>query len=200
MSGIVAQNVGRQSGLVKPVTGGGEWTLIQTLTSDGSDATISFTSGLDDTYDEYCFKYINIHPETDDSEFQFQATTDGSNFNVTSTSTHFTANHDEADTATQLAYKTDRDTAQATGFLNAGLNVGADADQNASGWLYVFNPASTTFVKHFMLQSNSSGQGNYSRVGFAAGYWNTTDAVTGIQWKFSADEIQAGSISLYGIG
>ena len=88
----------------------------------------------------------------------------------------------------------------ATGFLNAGLNVGADADQNASGWLYVFNPASTTFVKHFILQSNSSGQGDYSRAGFAAGYWNTTDAVTGIQWKFSADEIQAGTISLYGIG
>ena len=77
MSGIVAQNVGRRSGLVKTVAAGGEWTLIETLTSDGSDDTMSFTSGLDSTYDEYCFRYINMHPETDDSSFTFNMSIDG---------------------------------------------------------------------------------------------------------------------------
>ena len=70
MSGIISQNVGRHSGLVKaPSGGGGAWTLIQTITSDGSDASISFTSGIDSTYDEYCFKFINIHPDSTNVHF-----------------------------------------------------------------------------------------------------------------------------------
>ena len=76
MSGIIAQNVGRNSGLIKATSAAGEWTLIQTQTASSS-ATISFTSGLDSTYDEYCFKFINIHPATDGGIFQFNLSIDG---------------------------------------------------------------------------------------------------------------------------
>ena len=49
MSGIISQNVGRTSGLVKAVAAaGGTWTLIKTLTSDGSDSDLSFVDGSDD--------------------------------------------------------------------------------------------------------------------------------------------------------
>ena len=40
---------------------GGSMNLISTQTASGS-ANLSFTSGIDSTYDEYVFKFINIHP------------------------------------------------------------------------------------------------------------------------------------------
>ena len=202
MSGIIAQNVGRHGGLIKaPSGGGGAWTLIQTITSDGSDSDISFTSGIDSTYDEYCFIFNNIHPETDAVEFQFNGSTDsGSNYNVTKTTTSFFAFHFEDDSDTSFGYSTANDLAQSTAFQNLADDVGNDNDQSASGDLYLFNPASTTFVKHFIntgVHSMDNDRVNNRR---QAGYFNTTSAIDAVQFKFSADEIQGGSISMYGIG
>jgi hypothetical protein len=81
---------------------GGGMTLISEQTASSS-ATISFTSGIDDTYDKYVFKFYNIHPQTDRKKFMFQGTTDGSNFNTTMTTTWFQAYHDEADGNTTLS-------------------------------------------------------------------------------------------------
>ena len=200
MSGIIAQNVGRRSGLVKAVAAGGEWTLIQTITSDGSDATMSFTSGLDSTYDEYCFKFIGIHPETDGSDLQFNLSIDGgSNYNVTKTSTYFHAEHNESGTS-DLGYYVSRDLAQSTAFQTLQQTVGSDNDQSASGYMYLYQPSSTTFVKHFISQISNYKDEDYNQNTFVAGYGNTTSAVDAIQFKMSADEIQGGSISMYGIG
>ena len=204
MSGIVAQNVGRRSGLVKaPEAGGGEWTLIQTLTSDGSDADLSFTSGLDSTYDAYCFKLINIHPETDQSELNFNVSIDGgSNYNVAKTTSSFRAYNKEDDAARSLAYDNSMDLAQGTGVQMLAENVGNDNDNSASGFLYLFAPSDTTFVKHFMTRLNHTNKSAdpHTFDTLISGYGNTTSAVNAIQFSFSADEIQGGSISLYGIG
>ena len=201
MSGIIAQNVGRHGGLIKaPSGGGGAWTLIQTITSDGSDSDISFTSGIDSTYDEYCFKFINIHPETDAVEFQFNGSTDsGSNYNVTKTTTSFYAINAEDDSGTSFGYSTANDLAQSTAFQNLADDVGNDNDQSASGELYLFSPSSDTFVKHFIntgVHSMDNDRVNNRR---QAGYFNTTSAIDAVQFKFSADDIQGGSISMYGI-
>jgi hypothetical protein len=78
--------------------------LLSTQTASAS-ATISFTTGLDSTYDEYIFKFINIHPATNNARFSFNGSTDsGSNYNVTKTTTAFFAYHGEDDTDTLLAY------------------------------------------------------------------------------------------------
>jgi len=201
MSGIIAQNVGRHGGLIKaPSGGGGAWTLIQTLTSDGSDASLSFTSGIDSTYDEYCFIFNNIHPETDNVDLTFNASTDtGSNYNVTKTTTYFRAYHDEADSSTDVAYNAANDIAQGTGYQIIGRVIGNDNDQSASGYLHLFNPSSTTFVKHFVSNVNSYAYHDYSVNAYVGGYFNTTSAIDAIQFKMSADEIQGGSISMYGI-
>ena len=200
MSGVVAQNVGRRSGLIKTVAAGGEWTLISTVTSDGSDATISFTSGLDSTYDEYCFKFIGIHPETDGEDLQFNLSIDGgSNYNVTKTSLYLHAEHNESGTS-DFSYYATRDLAQSTAFQTLQQTVGSDNDQSASGYMYLYQPSSTTFVKHFISQISNYKDEDYNQNTFVAGYGNTTSAVDAIQFKMSADEIQAGSISMYGIG
>ena len=206
MSGIVAQNVGRTSGLVKAAAaGGGVWTLIKTLTSDGSDSDLSFVDGSDDvtldsTYPIYVFKFINIHCETDDKAFQFNMSVDtGSNYNVAKTTTAWEALHAEAD-ATGLSYEAAKDLAQGTGVQPLAWELGNDNDQSCSGYLYLFNPSSTTFVKHFFARINSYVQHDKTFDSFVGGYGNTTSAVDAIQFSMSSGEIQGGKIKLYGIG
>ena len=200
MSGIIAQNSGRHTGLVKAGSSAGVWNLIETLTSDGSDATLDFTSGIDSTYDEYVFKFINIHPETDSVQFLFQGNAaGGSGYNETITSAVFFAHHREDDSATSVEYRGDDDQAQGTAFQYLGQGVGSDNDQALSGYLHLFAPADTTFIKHFLAKTNYVHASDRSYNHFVAGYFNTTSAIDEIQFKFSADEIQGGSISLYGI-
>tara|TARA_Y100001951_G_scaffold65318_1_gene52464 strand:+ start:196 stop:804 length:609 start_codon:yes stop_codon:yes gene_type:complete len=202
MSGIIAQNVGRHTGLIKAAAAGGEWTLISTVTSDGSDATISFTSGIDSTYDEYCFKFINIHAETE-SRFTFQGSIDGgSNYNVACTSTLVQTYNNEDGDNTILRYAPDSSSAQGTSFVNLSHDgIGDGNDANLGGILHLYDPANTTFVKHWHFVSSSYTLGEaYEENAYSSGYFNTTSAIDAIQFKMASDEIQGGSISLYGIG
>jgi hypothetical protein len=173
--------------------------LLSTQTASSS-ASIEFTTGLDSTYDEYIFKFINIHPATDNAELQFNFSTDGgSNYNVTKTTTFFLAQHDEADTYTSLEYGSSRDLAQSTSNQYISVGVGNDNDQNVNGYLQLFNPSSTTYVKHYISSTNSSQGSDYSVNSYSAGYGNTTSAVDAIQFKFDAGNIDDGIIKLYGV-
>ena len=206
MSGIVAQNINRQSGLIKAPAGGGSWTFIKKLTASGDD-DLSFVNGtsdvvLDSTYKEYIFYFNNLHPSDDDKHLEMNVSVDtGSNYNVAKTTTMFLANHSEADAFTTFSYLTSLDSAQATGIQHLTENTGNDNDQSCSGYLHLFDPGSTTFVKHFIAMiHNCRGSNQTAESYYTAGYANTTSAVDAIQFSFSADEIQGGSISLYGIG
>jgi hypothetical protein len=199
MSGIIAQNSGRHTGLVKAASAGGVWNLIQTLTSDGSDADLSFTSGIDSTYDEYVFKYINIHPETDNQHFKV-AFRDGSTaYDATLTTTYFEAVIYENNTGAVLRYEASLDSAQVSGAQIIGPYVANNADASISGELYIYDPSSTVFVKHFISRSNNLWTGDGAASAYVGGYCNTTDAIDGVQFTFNSGEIQGGSISLYGI-
>ena len=193
MSGIVAQNVGRHTGLVKAAGGGGAWTLIQTIDSDGSDATMDFTSGLDSTYDEYVFLFNSIHPEEDERRFQFNMSIDsGSNYNVTKTTTAYYAFHTEADDDVTLGYDPAEDIAQGTGNQTLTPTLGNGADEATSGILWVFSPSNTTFVKHFIAQATTNNASEVGHHWYFAGYGNTASAVDAIQFKMSSGEIQGG--------
>ena len=176
-------------------------TLISSQTASAS-ASLSFTTGIDSTYKAYKFVFVNIHPATDGVEFQFNLSTDsGSNYNVTKTTTLFDSAHNEAGTDARIAYDTSRDLAQSTAFQSFGGNVpiGNDNDQSLNGSLIIFNPSSTTYVKHFIATTNHYGDANYSLEVFLAGYGNTTSAVNAIQFKMTSGNIDAGTIYLYGI-
>lgn len=180
---------------------GGAMTLLATQTASGS-ATLSFTSGIDDTYDSYVFKFINCHPATDGVKFTFQASTNtGSSYGVTTTNTLFQAFHNEADGTTGLSYDDGDDIAQGTGFISLVRDdkLGADADQSAVGTLQIFNPSSTTFVKHYISTTQSSHASDFSLECFTAGYFNTTSVIDAVQFKMSSGNIDSGVIKLYGI-
>ena len=202
MSGIIAQNTLDNSGLIKSPAGGGAWNFISKQTASAS-ADISFTSGIDSTYKEYIFTFNNIHPATDDVVLSFQVDT-GTNtsYNQTVTSTNFAAQHGESDSPTELSETgPNRRLAQQTIFqpLSGHNDLGNDNDQCLSGYLHIFNPASTTFVKHFMAVTNQAGFEDRSVNSYIGGYFNTTTALTRVQFKMSSGNMDAGDICLYGI-
>ena len=182
----------------------GAMTLIKEQTASSS-ASISFVDGssdvvLDSTYPIYLFKCINCHLGTDDTKFTFQVSTDsGSNYNVAMTTTAFNAIHEEAGSYAALSYQSGLDQAQGTSFQTLTNRSGADNDQSVSGTLTLFNPSSTTFVKHFISNVNISHFQDYSSNDFTAGYCNTTSAVDAVQFKMSSGNIDSGTIKLYGI-
>ena len=183
---------------------GGAMNTIKKLTASSS-STLSFVDGssdvvLDNTYKEYIFVFNNMHPATDGANFTFQGSTDsGSNYNTTMTTTYFTAFHNEAGNDQSLTYETGRDLAQSTSFKTLINEVGNDNDQCCSGFLHLFNPSSTTFVKHFICNINSYFNANYTMNAFTAGYFNTTSAIDALQFKMSSGNVDSGTITLYGI-
>ena len=183
--------------------GTGDLVFISKQTASSS-ASISFTSGIDSTYKEYIFYFVNIHPQTNETDFTFNLSSDsGSNYNVTKTTSAFYSIHSENDSVTGLAYNTSFDLAQGTGFQDLAGSVGNLNDECAVGYLDLFNPSSTTFVKHFMSNINHSGEdasgNNFSYQSFTAGYGNTTSAVDAIQFSMSSGNIDSGDILLYGV-
>ena len=130
----------------------GDLNLLATNTISSGVSSSSFTSNIDSTYDTYLFKYINIHAGTNDAKFQFNLSSDsGSSYNVTKTTTAFRGYHDEADSQTNLSYQTGQDLAQSTAYQTLTDEMGtSNNDESLVGEIYLFNPSSTTFVKHFI--------------------------------------------------
>ena len=177
----------------------GSMKLISTQTASNS-ASISFTTGIDSTYKEYQFWFVDIHARASGENFLFNMSTDsGSNYNVTKTSTTFRAFHNEADTGTSLSYSTGSDLAQSTDFQQIINGIGSGADENGSGHMSLFNPSSTTYVKHFISDANSYNQGgDYSYRSLVAGYGNTTSAINAVRFQMSSGNFD-GTILMYGI-
>jgi hypothetical protein len=177
---------------------GGTLILLSTQTASNS-SSISFTSGLDSTYDAYVFRWISLDPVTNDSKFNFNLSTDGgSNYNVTKTTTKFNAYHDEADTTTSLNYDSGTDQAQETGFQEIHDQV-SNTTKASSGYLELYNPSSTTNIKHFISVSNRGSSNGYSVNTFLAGYANTTSAINAIRFQMNTGNIDSVTIKLYGL-
>jgi hypothetical protein len=176
----------------------GKLKLISSQTASNS-ASISFTTGLNSTYKVYKFVFVNIHPRTDNVLFQFNLSIDaGSNYNVTKTSSVFDAYHDEADTTAGIEYDTTRDLAQSTAFQSLAASLDNDADASLSGSMTLFNPSSTTYVKHYIANTNTYYNTGLSLNWYVAGYGNTTSAVNAVQFKMSSGNFD-GTIYLYAI-
>jgi hypothetical protein len=172
--------------------------LIQTQTASSS-ASISFTSGIDSTYKEYIFRYINIHPGTSAPEFSFQVSSNGgSSYGLTTTSTYFRAYHTQNGSTSSLSYTSGRDV-NGTGFIPMGFDLGmGNNDESASGELHLFNPSSS-FAKNYYGRISMQQDSNAAFDGYVGGYINTTAAINAVQFKMSSGNIDAGKIKMYGV-
>ena len=185
------------------ITGLGSMVFINKQTASSS-STLSFVHGSSDVdfsaYKEYLFTFKNIHPSASSKlsvNFSIDA---GSNYNVTKTNTLFNVQHDEANSYAEMAYSANDDLAQST--ANALLTPGSTGtgnDENLGGYLRLFNPSSSVFVKHFISVVNHATSGPATNQCFMAGYCNTTSDVDAVQFSMSTGNIDAGDICLYGI-
>ena len=178
----------------------GALTLLSTQTASAS-ASIEFTSGIDSTYDSYVFKFINIHPATNQKSFQFQTSIDsGSSYGVTTTTTYFQADHAENDSSTSLTYVTSFDLAQSTSFqtLSHPTGISNDSDGSFVGTLQLFSPSSTTYVKHFISNGNTMYP-SWTVNSYVAGYFNTTSAIDAVKFQMDSGNIDDGIIKMYGV-
>jgi len=176
----------------------GDVVLIQSQTADG-DTTLSFTSGLTSTYGEYIFKFYNIGPATDAQSFSFQGSIDGgSNYNVTMTTTFFQAQHQEDGANGAVNYQSSLDQAQGTAFQPLTQVAGNGADECLVGELHLFNPAGTTYVKHYFSRFSTYHQEDKMVNDHTSGYFNTTDNIDAIQFKFGSGNFD-GNIKLWGV-
>ena len=183
---------------VGTTTGLGDLVFISRSTASSS-ASLSLTSGINSTYKEYIFFFNNIHPATDGADFTFNLSIDsGSNYNVTKTSSFFRAYHYESD-ASGLGYDGGGDLAQSTGYQVLYQAIGNDNDQSGPGFLHLFDPSNTTFVKHFIANMQFYGNGDFSMNTFIGGYGNTTSAINAIDFEMSSGNIDSGTIDLYGV-
>ena len=166
-----------------------------------SSASLSFTSGIDSTYNAYEFHFIDMHPATNNVNFVFQVNASGgSGFNETITSTAFRAYLKEDGTGGTFAHDSNSDQAQGTAYQRIlSTGTGSDNDQCVSGKLTLFAPSSTTYVKHFTAEGNGTDHGEYTVNSFMAGYINVTAAIDEISFKFDSGNIDAGTIKMFGV-
>ena len=175
---------------------GGSMTFISSATASAS-ASIEFTLG---DYKEYKFFFVNIHAATSGAEYQFNLSTDnGSNYNVTKTSSAFESYHTEADGAWGLTYQGGGDNAQGTGDQQLYRNMSTDNDGSFSGYLTLFNPSSDTFVKHWVSRGNGFNVTPTSIDWYSAGYANTVSPLTNIIFRMSSGNIDDGKILMFGV-
>jgi len=179
----------------------GNLTLLTTATASNS-ATLSFTSSINSTYNSYVFKYINMHPATNGDNIHFTVNfRDGSTaYDATKTTTFFADYNNEDDSGGGIGYETAHDLAQSTSAQNLAKQTGGGSDESNSGEMTLFNPASTTFVKHFIARTNVYLAHDVSQTQYVAGYCNVTAAIDGVQFAFSSGNIETGTIKMYGVG
>ena len=175
-------------------------TLISTHTAS-SDSSIDITSGIDSTYPVYEFHFVNMHPATNNVNFVFQGNAVGaSGFNETISSSTFRAYLKEDGSGGTLAYDSGSDQGQGTAYqriLNTG--TGNENDESSSGILTLYDPASTTYVKHFSAVGNGYDHGDWAVTMLTGGYFNTTSAIDEISFKFDSGNIESGTMKMFGV-
>lgn len=181
--------------------GGGGYTLISTTTAS-TVASVAITAGITSTYDEYMFVLTDFNPATDSTRLSFQCSLDGgSNYNVVQTTTAWYAYNSRDGGTNGLSYVTGTDQAQGTNYQAIGNLQGNTAGRCTVAILNLFNPSSTTYVKHWNSRSGTHGDGSAGIITdyYFAGYFNTTTALNAISFKFESGNITNGVIQMYGV-
>lgn len=184
----------------------GALTFIKDVTVSGaSNATILHGSSsvvFDSTYPVYLIKYINVFSSTGQN-IAMNFTTNGTDWNLNQVTTAWVSEHSENDSdVARMDYSESYDKAGSTDQVVFNINKGGlenASDASGSGEMYIFNPSSTTFVKHFISRANSLSEYPGSTDNFVCGYINSTSAVTGIRFHVVSSGTLSGTFLLYGL-
>ena len=187
---------GTLSGLNSGLSGDG-WKLLNTSTASGA-SSVEFTSLTG--YKIFKFVFIDVAPSADNRDLVFNGSTDDGSTWATKTTSYFETYHGVDGASTTLTYGAAYDLAQSTSDQILARDAGGGADECIAGEIVIFNPASTTYVKHFYstIQYHHYYGNNQSQNNFVAGYFNTTSALNRIKFLMDADNL-SGTIKQYGL-
>jgi hypothetical protein len=177
-----------------------DWRLI-TETDATNVASIEFT-GIFTGYKIFKFVVINYRHYHPSSAYgiEFQVNASGqSGYNETITSAAFLATHYESGSGGALNYW-GVGLAQGTSFQDISGYVDHEADASGCGELVIYNPQSTTYVKHFMSTFNAGFDSDGTNNGRVGGYVNTTSALSDIKFQqVNGTYNMDGHIKVYGL-
>ena len=195
---FVSNGSGTLSNINSALAGGGYTKLAENSLAGNSSCDMN--GHFSSTYDEYMIIFVDMNPSTDAVKLEFQCSIDGgSNYNINTTSTFFRAYHNESGTDSALSYETSLDQANGTGHQALCETLGNGADESCSGILYLYTPSNTTFLKQYYARTSYYQYTDYNMTAFIGGYFNTTSAINGIQFKMSSGQMD-GYVALYGVG
>ena len=179
----------------------GKLTLISSATASSS-SSVEFTSGIDSTYDEYVFYFVDLAHNTENAKLQVNFSSNGgSSYGIAKTSTYFRAFHLESGSAAGLNYSTSYDLANSTSpqTLTAEVEATGDtASASSSGCFHLYSPSSTSKVKHFQSRFSVLITNPGELDGYSAGYVNTTSAINALKFDASSGTF-SGQIHMYGV-
>jgi len=173
-----------------------DWKLISEATASGA-STVEFTDLTG--YKIFKWVFIDVNPDTNLSEFQFEGSDDGgSTYGLTTTSSAWHAYNHETSGTYGLEYQSTNDLAQSTSPQHLCNGLGNGADECGAGELFLYNPASETYVKHFYSVFQYCQGSDYTEPFYIGGYWNTTSAATAIRFSMDSGTF-SGLIKQYGL-
>jgi hypothetical protein len=179
----------------------GKLTLISSATASDS-ASVEFTSGIDSTYDEYVFYFLDLAHDTNNEGLRVNFSSNGgSSYGIATTSTYFRAFHLQDGSVSGLGYKTAYDLANSTSpqtLTSEAEPTGDTASASSSGCFHLYSPSSTTYVKHFQSRFSVFITNPAELDGYSSGYVNTTSAINALKFDASSGTF-SGQIHLFGI-
>jgi len=170
------------------------------------ESTLSFTSGIDNSYSEYQFYFVNMHPQTNGKNWEFQVnaieadSTQLTGFNEVITSTVFRSYLSEEGNYGNLEYRASQDQGNGVAHQQMSDWTGNNTDSGLSGILTLYDPSSATYMKHFVANTVDQYDATSLSTWWVGGYINTTNAINQISFRFEAGNIDYGTIYMYGVG
>jgi len=179
------------------IKGGGGLIHIKTQTASNS-SSIDFNHGssdviLDSTYNKYCFM-IDIKPANDNVTPQLLMSTNAGSSYLSSDYV-FTMDGCEAGGS-----HFERDSGGDSQMEIAPQTQGNASDEHMSLTMYLSSPARASSHKYFYFMGvHADPVGNVTNYQGAGSNYGDTNAVTGVRFKFSAGNIELGTIGLFGV-
>ena len=181
-----------------PLTNGGEVFISEQTAS--SSANITFTTGLDDTFKKYIFRFINIHPAPNDAHFLVNFRDGSTAYDATKNTTLFQAGNAESGGGSEgVSFNAPGSLGNSTDEHFIDRFLANSNDMGLSGELHLYEPSSTTFIKHFLGRTMKFSDNPSAEDAHGAGYCNVTAAIDGVQFSMSSGNIDAGTIKFYGV-
>jgi len=173
--------------------------LINTLTAS-DDASLEITSGITSDYKELEVRFIGVRGGDDSyAHLGWQCSIDGgSNYN-----TNITCQQSRIYRSSTYAggFGQDNTVAQynGTGMQYLGESMADDTTNGiVYGWLRIFNPSSTTYMKGFTSRVSLAPASGSVKEQWTNGAIDTTDDINAMKFAYNAGNIIAGKFKIYG--